>query len=74
MSVRPSESEQVCSEEVRNSPDGRLQFTPHLYSNDTWSISKVVNNFDLIDKYSNYEQLFPFGVDRALTRQTDRNG
>ncbi|KAI8125189.1 BTB/POZ domain-containing protein 17 [Lucilia cuprina] len=56
MSYQSGQEERV--KEVRNSPDGRLQFTPRLYSNDTWSISKVVNNFDLIDKYSNYVTCF----------------
>ncbi|XP_013111017.1 BTB/POZ domain-containing protein 17 [Stomoxys calcitrans] len=56
MSYQSGQEERV--QEVRNSPDGCLQFTPRLYSNDTWSISKIVNNFDMIEKYSNYVTCF----------------
>ncbi|XP_037938551.1 BTB/POZ domain-containing protein 17 [Teleopsis dalmanni] len=56
MSYHSGHEERV--EEVRKSRDGKLQFTPRLYSNDTWSVSIEVHKFDQIEKYKNYVTCF----------------
>lgn len=56
MSYQSGQEERV--QELRNSKSESLQFTPRLYSNDTWSVGVEVKNFDLIEKYSNYVTCF----------------
>lgn len=37
--------------ELRKMEKNALQFTPRLYTNDTWCLSLTVKNFEEIDKY-----------------------
>lgn len=56
MSYQSGQEDRV--REVRYSSEGMLQFTPRLYSNDTWSVSIHVKEFDQIEKYTNYVTCF----------------
>lgn len=56
MSYQSGQEDRV--RELRYSPEGMLQFTPRLYSNDTWSVSIHVKEFDQIEKYTNYVTCF----------------
>jgi len=44
--------------EVRATESGKLQFTPRLYWNDTWSVDIDVHNFTAIEDYKNYVTCF----------------
>ena len=56
MSYHSGQEERV--HEIRNTAEGALQFTPRLYSNDTWSVSIEVKDFDQIETYKNYVTCF----------------
>lgn len=56
MSYQSGQEDRVC--EVRNSSAGRLQFTPRLYLNDTWSIGIEVNDLNQLDNYNYYVNCF----------------
>lgn len=56
MSYQSGQKERVV--EVLNSSEGRLQFTPRLYLNDTWSVGIEVQNFSKLDNYATYVNCF----------------
>uniref|UniRef100_A0A1B0A067 BTB domain-containing protein n=1 Tax=Glossina pallidipes TaxID=7398 RepID=A0A1B0A067_GLOPL len=56
MSYQSGQEERVM--EIRNSPEGCLQFTPRLYLNDTWSVGIEVQNFNRLDNYVYYVKCF----------------
>lgn len=45
-------------EEVWNSEDGALQFTPRLYLNDVWSFNMLVKDFEKTKDYENFVACF----------------
>lgn len=52
-------SDQVeCIEKVQRSPDGALQFTPRLYTSDTYCINIEVPDFEKVENYQKFGGCF----------------
>ncbi|KXJ80364.1 hypothetical protein RP20_CCG025273 [Aedes albopictus] len=44
--------------EIRAQENGTLQFTPRLYTNDRWSLSMMIDEFEKIENYQNFVWCF----------------
>lgn len=70
MSYHSGQIERV--EEIWNSEDGALQFTPRLYLNDVWSFNMLVKDFEKTKDYENFVACF-FSQRTLAEREDDQS-
>ncbi|XP_055608513.1 BTB/POZ domain-containing protein 17 [Uranotaenia lowii] len=56
MSFHSGQDEQI--REIRNQPNGALQFTPRLYTTDVWGLSMTIPEFEQVENYRNFAAYF----------------